>query len=62
MTDRKTEIEKGLVMVKQMNRVGIIGATGYVAMELVRILAGHSGLKLSLLVSHSQAGSLFSDI
>jgi|LSQX01.2.fsa_nt_gb N-acetyl-gamma-glutamyl-phosphate reductase len=49
-------------MVKQMNRVGIIGATGYVAMELVRILAGHSGLKLSLLVSHSQAGSLFSDI
>ena len=43
-------------------RVGIIGATGYVGMELVRLLAGHPGFKLTRLTSQSYEGKLFSDI
>jgi N-acetyl-gamma-glutamyl-phosphate reductase len=43
-------------------RIGIVGATGYVGMELVRILAAHPGVQLAALVSHSHAGKLMSDI
>lgn len=43
-------------------RVGIIGATGYVGIELVRILSMHPHVRLVHLVSQSYAGKLFSDV
>lgn len=43
-------------------KVGIIGATGYVGAELVRILSGHPKVELSVLISKSFAGKKFSDI
>lgn len=39
----------------------ILGATGYVAGELLRILAGHPGLRLAAAVSRSQAGAPVED-
>ncbi|NLM77678.1 MAG: N-acetyl-gamma-glutamyl-phosphate reductase [Ruminococcaceae bacterium] len=47
---------------EQKTRIGVVGATGYVGMELVRILSGHPGFNLTCLVSHSHAGRLMSDI
>ncbi|MGI6326334.1 MAG: N-acetyl-gamma-glutamyl-phosphate reductase [Saccharofermentanales bacterium] len=43
-------------------RVGIIGATGYVGVELVRLLSSHPFFKLTRLVSQSYAGKPFSEI
>jgi len=43
-------------------RVGIIGATGYVGVELVRGLSVHPNVELTCLVSRSFAGKAFSDI
>ena len=43
-------------------QIGIVGATGYVALELVRLLSAHPKLDLARLVSHSQSGKRFSDI
>lgn len=43
-------------------RVGIIGATGYVGMELVRLLSAHRRLELTALVSQSYVGKRFSEI
>ncbi len=43
-------------------KVGIIGATGYVGAELVRIFSGHPKAELSVLVSRSFAGRRFSDV
>lgn len=43
-------------------RIGIVGVTGYVGMELVRLLSVHSGVRLTTLVSHSHAGKLLSDV
>ncbi len=43
-------------------RISIIGATGYVGVELVRILSLHPYVKISRLVSQSFAGKLFSDV
>ncbi|MDD4140132.1 MAG: N-acetyl-gamma-glutamyl-phosphate reductase [Eubacteriales bacterium] len=43
-------------------RIGIVGATGYVGMELVRILSVHPGFVLTQLVSRSHAGQRLSDI
>ena len=45
-----------------MIRVGVVGATGYAGAELVRILAGHDGVKLGLLTSRQHAGAAFSDV
>lgn len=39
-----------------MIRVGIIGATGYAGIELVRLLTQHPEVKLTHLVSHSYVG------
>jgi N-acetyl-gamma-glutamyl-phosphate reductase len=44
------------------NRLGIIGATGYVGMELVRLAVLHGQLDLTVLVSQSYVGRRFSDI
>jgi len=43
-------------------RIGIIGATGYVGAELVRVLSRHKGFEISSLVSQSYAGKAFSEI
>ncbi len=43
-------------------RVGIIGATGYVGVESVRLLSSHPFFKLTRLVSQSYAGKPFSEI
>ena len=41
---------------------GIIGATGYVGAELVRLLHRRKDIKLATVVSNSFSGRLFSDI
>ncbi len=46
----------------QKLRVGIIGATGYVGVELVRVLMAHPGFRLNYLSSQTYSGKLFSDI
>jgi len=43
-------------------KVGIIGATGYVGVELVRLLSIHPNVVLTHLVSHSFVGKSFSDV
>lgn len=43
-------------------RAGIIGATGYTGVELVKIILHHSRLELSVVTSESYAGQKFSDI
>jgi N-acetyl-gamma-glutamyl-phosphate reductase len=48
-------------MEKKM-RIGIVGATGYVGMELVRLLAVHRRFELTRLVSQSFVGKRFTDV
>lgn len=43
-------------------KVAIIGASGYTGAELVRLIAGHSGLKISALVANSKAGQAMADV
>ena len=43
-------------------RAGIIGATGYTGVELVKIITKHSLLSLNVITSESYAGQKFSDI
>ncbi len=43
-------------------RVAVVGATGYAGAELVRILAGHPGVTLSLITSRQHAGTAFSTV
>lgn len=43
-------------------RVGILGATGYAGIELVRILLSHPQVEISYLVSRSYAGQSISDV
>jgi len=45
-----------------MIRVGIIGATGYTGLELVRILSNHPNVKMTFLSSKSFAGKRMSDV
>ena len=45
-----------------MIQVGVIGATGYAGAELVRILAGHPQVKLTILTSRQYAGRQFDAI
>jgi N-acetyl-gamma-glutamyl-phosphate reductase len=45
-----------------MNRVGIVGATGYTGAELVRILAGHPEIQLTMLTSRNYAGEKFAQV
>lgn len=48
-------MEKGL-------RIGIVGATGYVGIELVRLLSAHRRFRMTRLVSQSYAGRRFADV
>jgi len=43
-------------------RIGIVGATGYVGIELVRLLARHRRFQMTRLVSQSYAGRAFAEI
>lgn len=43
-------------------RIGIVGATGYVGMELLRLLILHRQFEITTLVSQSFVGQRFSDI
>ena len=45
-----------------MIRVGVIGGTGYAGADLVRLLAGHPNVKLSVITSRQFAGSRISDV
>ena len=45
-----------------MTRVGIVGATGYAGAELVRILAGHPDVELTMLTSRQFAGVRFDSV
>ena len=39
-----------------MIKVGIVGGTGYTGVELLRLLAGHPEVELSVITSRSEAG------
>jgi N-acetyl-gamma-glutamyl-phosphate reductase len=45
-----------------MNRVSVIGSTGYVGAEIVRLLSEHPFFELSVLASRSYKGEKYSDI
>ena len=45
-----------------MHRVGVVGATGYAGAELVRILAGHAQVELTILTSRQYAGMRFDQV
>ena len=45
-----------------MIRVAVIGATGYAGAELVRILAGHPAVRLTLVTSRQYAGVPLADV
>jgi len=45
-----------------MASVGIIGATGYVGTEIVRLLQNHPDINITSVVSHNFAGQKISDI
>ncbi|MDD2388363.1 MAG: N-acetyl-gamma-glutamyl-phosphate reductase [Desulfobacterales bacterium] len=45
-----------------MTRVAVVGATGYAGAELVRILAGHDDVKLTVLTSRQYAGVRFDHV
>ncbi|GAE88656.1 N-acetyl-gamma-glutamyl-phosphate reductase [Acetivibrio straminisolvens JCM 21531] len=45
-----------------MANVGIIGATGYVGIEIVRLLQNHPDINITSVVSHSFAGQKISDV
>ncbi len=45
-----------------MIRVGVLGATGYAGIEIVRLLSRHSECKLTMLVSQTFKGQKISDV
>ena len=45
-----------------MNRVGVVGATGYAGAELVRILSGHPDIELTVLTSRQYTGVRYDTI
>jgi len=57
MTERMEDMHQG-----DKYRIGIVGATGYVGMELVRLLGRHPGFRITALTSVSYEGRPFSEI
>ena len=45
-----------------MPKIGIVGGTGYTGVELLRLLAAHGGVELSLITSRSEAGRPVADL
>ncbi len=39
-----------------MKKIGIVGGTGYTGVELLRLIAGHPGVELSIITSRAEAG------
>lgn len=54
-------LQEGFTL-KQKLKIGIVGATGYVGMELVRILCNHPNFHITRLISQSYIGKRFSDV
>lgn len=54
----------GLQKEREMNRIriGVLGASSYTGLEIVRILANHSRVTISFLSSQSYAGKKFSQV
>ena len=45
-----------------MIKAGIVGGTGYTGVELLRLLAGHSGVELAAITSRGDAGKAVADM
>ncbi len=45
-----------------MIRVGVVGGTGYTGVELLRVLAGHPEVSLSVITSRSEAGTSVAEL
>jgi N-acetyl-gamma-glutamyl-phosphate reductase len=45
-----------------MIKVGIVGGTGYTGVELIRLIANHHDVKIEVITSRSNAGTLVSDV
>lgn len=45
-----------------MIKVGIVGGTGYTGVELMRLLAGHSGVEVVTITSRSESGIKVADV
>ncbi|MGB5440695.1 MAG: N-acetyl-gamma-glutamyl-phosphate reductase [Gammaproteobacteria bacterium] len=45
-----------------MIKVGVVGGTGYTGVELLRLLAGHPDVDLSVITSRSEAGHAVADL
>jgi N-acetyl-gamma-glutamyl-phosphate reductase len=43
-------------------KTGIVGGTGYTGVELLRLLAGHPGVELTVITSRSEAGRSVADL
>ena len=43
-------------------RVGVLGATGYAGVELVRLLSNHPDVEITYIVSHSYVGKKISEV
>ena len=42
--------------------VGIVGGTGYTAAELMRLLAGHPGVRLRVVTARAEAGTAVAEV
>jgi len=47
---------------RSKGRIGVVGATGYTGMELIRLLTDHPDISLEIVTSRSNAGSRFSKL
>lgn len=45
-----------------MIKVGIVGGTGYTGVEMLRLLAQHTGVEIAVITSRGDAGTLVSDM
>ena len=45
-----------------MIKVGIVGATGYTGVELLRLLAVHSEVDIQIVTSRSESGKAVADL
>ncbi len=43
-------------------KVGVVGATGYTGVELLRLLSAHPGVKITVVTSRSEAGRAVTDL
>src|SRR5690606_7537503 len=53
---------RGKAMTQKKIKIGIIGASGYTGVELVRLLLCHPAAEIALLVGNSKAGQRMSEL